>query len=303
MKKLVVTATLALVAALGFAPAGNAADSKPKKKGVIISTTYGFRHSCIPLANKVLQGIADKSGAFTLEVIDMNPNDAEFKGPDGKTDNAKFQAATKAALAKLTAEGLKQYDLIIFNSTTGQLPLPDKAALLEWVRNGGAFVGTHAATDTFHSEGEKVSPYIEMIGGEFKTHGPQVQVDIINQDAAHAACQHLPAQFTIFDEIYEFKNFERPKVHGLLGMDKHPQNKSPGDYPVSWCKQYGQGRVFYTSLGHREDVWDPEWKDNNGKRKVPPADAQAYQKHLQGGILWTLQLAPGSAEPGNSFKP
>jgi len=301
MKTFLTTSTLALAAALSLSFAAHAADATPKK-GLIISTTLGFRHSCIPLANDVLKGIATKSGAFTLEVIDVNPNDAQFKGDDGKQDKAKFEAATKAALAKLTADGLKQYDLIIFNNTTGQLPLPDKPALLEWVRSGGAFVGTHAATDTFHSEGEKVSPYIAMIGAEFKTHGPQVEVDITNQDPEHAACQHYPGQFKLFDEIYEFKNFERPQVHGLLGMDKHPQNKSPGDYPVSWCKQFGQGRVFYTSLGHREDVWDPEWKEKDGKRKVSPADSLAYQKHIEGGILWTLKLAPGSAAPGN-FKP
>jgi len=300
MNQRLFTSALAVAAALGLGFASSAAAAP--KKGLVISTTVGFRHSSIPIGNAVLKGIAERTGAFTVEVIDVDPNDPQCKGPDGKPDKAKFAEATKAALAKLTADGLKQYDLIIFNSTTGQLPFPDKNALLEWVKNGGAFVGVHAATDTFHSEGDKTSPYIEMIGGEFKTHGPQVQVDVINQDLAHAACQHYPAQFTIFDEIYEFKNFERPKVHGLLGMDKHPQNKSPGDYPVSWCKPYGQGRVFYTSLGHREDVWDPEWKDKDGKRKDSPEVAKDYQKHLQGGILWTLKLAPGSDQPGN-FKP
>jgi type 1 glutamine amidotransferase len=293
------TLACAVVLAPGFT--AHAVDKAPKK-GVVISTTAGFRHSCIPLANDILKGMADKTGAFTLEVIDVNPNDDQFKGADGKPDKAKFEAATKAALAKLTAEGLKQYQLIIFNSTTGQLPMPDPAALLQWVRDGGAFVGVHAATDTFHSRGDQVNPYIEMIGGEFKTHGPQVEVEIINQDPAHASCQHYPARFTIFDEIYEFKNFERPQVRGLLGLDKHPQNKSPGDYPISWCKDYGQGRVFYTALGHREDVWSPDWKDGKGQRKVAPADALGFQKHVQGGILWTLRLAPGDAQPGN-FKP
>lgn len=301
MKNLLLSTSLAC--AVVFAPGASAvaADSAPKK-GVVISTTIGFRHSCIPLANGILKGMADKTGAFTLEIVDVNPNDAQFKGADGKLDRPKFEAATKAALAKFTAEGLKQYDLIIFNSTTGALPLPDQAAFLQWIRDGGAFVGVHAATDTFHSRGNEVNPYIEMIGGEFRTHGPQVEVEIINQDPEHAACKHYPERFTIFDEIYEFKNFERPKVRGLLGLDKHPQNKSPGDYPISWCKPYGNGRVFYTALGHREDVWCPDWKDDRGQRRVPSADALGFQKHVQGGILWALRLAPGDSQPGN-FKP
>jgi uncharacterized protein len=104
-----------------------------------------------------------------------------------------------------------------------------------------------------------------------------------------------PANFHIFDEIYQMTNFSRSKVHGLLTMDKHPNNKTPGDYPVSWCKKYGQGKVFYTSLGHREDVWDPTW--GGDKRNNKPEIAQNYQKHVLGGILWVLGLAPGDATP------
>ena len=76
----------------------------------------------------------------------------------------------------------------------------------------------------------------------------------------------------MFDEIYQFKNFDRTKVHGLLTLDKHPNDKTPGNYPIAWCKDYGKGRVFYTSLGHREDVWDPNWpEDASGRtpRKSP----------------------------------
>ena len=44
--------------------------------------------------------------------------------------------------------------------------------------------------------------------------------------------------------------------------------------------------MFYTSLGHREDVWDPKWPD----RKNSPQVAEAYQKHILGGIKWALGL-------------
>ena len=46
--------------------------------------------------------------------------------------------------------------------------------------------------------------------------------------------------------------------HELLVLDKDPNDKTPGHFPVSWCHAYGQGRVFYTSLGHREDIWDTD---------------------------------------------
>ncbi len=162
----------------------------------------------------------------------------------------------------------------------------------------------HSATDTFHG----FAGYIEMIGAEFKTHGAQVEVQPINQDQQCPACRHLGTDWKVFDEIYQFKNFDPAKVHGLLTLGKHPNNNTPGIYPVAWCKEYGgerrgrgaerggdvdaegwhrrPGRVFYTSLGHREDVWDPKWPD----RKNAPAVAEAYQQHILNGIKWALGL-------------
>ncbi len=272
--------------------------SAAPKKVLVVSTCEGFRHSCIPLGNQILGLLGLQSGAFTVDVVDVNPNDPQFLGADGKPDKAKVhEANAKALAAKMNPDTLKTYDALVFNCTTGQLPGFTEEGLLDWIASGKGFVGIHAATDTFHSKGTNVSPYIQMIGGEFKTHGPQVQVDVINQDPNHAACKHLPDTWTVFDEIYLFKNFERPKIHGLLTMDKHPNEKTPGDYPVAWCKQFGQGRVFYTSLGHREDVWDPVWKEKNGQRKDPPQVAQDFQKHLLGGILWALGLEAGDAKP------
>lgn len=106
-------------------------------------------------------------------------------------------------------------------------------------------------------------------------------------------CRHLPSTWVVFDEIYQFKNFERSTVHGLLTLDKHPNDKTPGDYPVSWCKEFGKGRVFYTSFGHREDVWDPTWTDRKNSKEV----AEAYQKHILGGIKWALGLEKMNAKP------
>jgi hypothetical protein len=260
------------------------------KKVLVVTVTTGFRHSSIPTAEKVLAELAKDSGAFQVEYARVENNDPQFKGSDGKPDKEKIHAAIAKVLAeKMSPEALKNYDAVIFANTTGDLPLPDKQAFLDWIKSGKGFVGMHSATDTFHN----FAPYIEMIGGEFKTHGAQVEVDAINQDQECPICRHLPADWKVFDEIYQFKNFDRSKVHGLLTLDKHPNNKTPGDYPISWCKNYGKGRVFYTSLGHREDVWDPAWPD----RKNPKEVAEAYQEHILGGIKWALGLEKWSPKP------
>ena len=289
------------------------------KRVLVVTTTTGFRHSSIPTAEKIIGELATKSGKFTVDYAGVNPNAPEYNGADGKPDKEKVNAAIVRVLAeKMRPAALKNYDAVIFANTTGDLPLPDKAAFLDWIKSGKGFVGMHAATDTFRGH-EPMDPYIEMIGGEFKQHGAQVEVTAINQDPDCPACRHLPANWVVFDEIYQLKNFDRAKVHGLLTLDKHPNDKTPGDYPIAWLKEYGQGRrfvpqhqaelltlkdwpgrpgrVFYTSLGHREDMWDPNWKDAKGERKNPPAVAEAYQQHVLHGILWALGLEKADARP------
>jgi type 1 glutamine amidotransferase len=271
----------------------SAAHAQSPKRVLVVTTTTGFRHSSIPTAEKVLGELAQQSGAFTVDYARVEPNDPQFKGADGKPDKAKVEAAIAAVLAeKLSAEALKQLDGVVFANTTGDLPLPDRQAFLDWIKAGHAFASMHSASDTFHG----FPPYIEMLGGEFLTHGAQVEVDAINQDNQCPACRHLPGSWKVFDEIYLLKNFDRSKVHGLLTLDKHPNNKTPGDYPIAWCKQYGQGRVFYTSLGHREDVWDANTPPSF-QRKNSPEVSLAYQKHILGGIKWALGLEKGDATP------
>ncbi len=277
---IIIAATLGLPGAAFAAP----------KKVLVVTVTTGFRHSSTPTAEKVLAELGKASATFKVEYARVEPNEAQFKGPDGKPDEKKVNAAIEKVLAeKMSRTALQQYDAVIFANTTGDLPLPDKQAFLDWVKSGKGFVGMHSATDTFHN----FAPYLEMIGAQFRTHGAQVKVDAINEDAACPICRHLPKNWKVFDEIYLFKNFDRTKVHGLLTLDRHPNEKTPGDYPIAWCKEYGKGRVFYTSLGHREDVWDPDWPDRKNSREV----AEAYQQHILGGIKWALGLEKMNARP------
>lgn len=275
-----------LAATFGLTPNALAAP----KKVLVVTTTTGFRHSSIPTAERVIAQLGEESGKFSVDYARVEPNDPQFKGPDGKPDKQKVDEAIKQVLAqKMSLEALKNYDAVIFANTTGDLPLPDKEGFLNWIKSGKGFVGMHAAGDTFHH----FEPYLDMLGAEFKRHDAQVQVEPIVEDKECPACRHLPPDWKVFDEIYQFQKFDPTKVHGLLTLDQHPNNHTPGVYPISWCKQYGKGRVFYTSLGHREDVWDPNWQD----RKNPKEVAEAYQQHILNGIEWALGLQHWNVKP------
>lgn len=270
------------------------------KKLLVVSTTTGFRHSSIPTAEKILAQLAQSSGEFTVDFVHQPPGKPENPKPDAtdeqkaafKAADAAWNESLKAALQKLSPDSLKNYDGVIFASTTGDLPIPDKQGFLAWIKAGHAFIGMHAAGDTFHGW----PGYIDMLGGEFRTHGRQVSVDCLNQDPQNPATASLPATWTISqEEIYQFKNYDPAKVHELLIMDKHPENNSPGHFAVSWCKSYGAGRVFYTSLGHREDIWDTDPGLND--RKNSPEISKAYQAHVLGGIEWALGLKGSAVTP------
>lgn len=237
------------------------AEAAPKKV-LVVTATAGFRHSSIATAENVIATLGETSGAYT--VVDVVRG-----GPDGK-DSAEVAA-------KMTMAKLNEVDAVIFANTTGDLAIPDKDGFIKWVEAGHALIGMHSCSDTFHG----YRPFIDLVGGEFLTHGAQVQVDAYNQDPTHPATRHLGPIYTVFDEIYEFKSFERAKVHGLLTLDKNPQTLAPGDFPVAWSKDVGRGKMFYTSLGHREDVWT----------------STLYQQHILGGIQWALGLEKGSGKP------
>ena len=255
MKKL--TPLLALL--LGAALCATAADGK---KLLVVTVTKGFRHSSIGTAEKVLGKLAgDQKNGFSVDYV---RNDDEMA-------------------SKMTPEALKQYDGFIFANTTGILPLPDKKAFLDAIKNGKAFIAMHSGSDTFHGEGG-VDPYIEMLGGEFLIHYAQAGIECLVKDTKHPAAKGLGDAYCLEqEEVYLIKNYNSDgKVHELLVLDKHPNRKDMlGHFPIAWCKEYGKGKVFYTALGHREDVWE-------NKR---------YQQHILGGIRWTLGLDAGDATP------
>src|SRR3954471_8511788 len=166
--------------------------SAAPKHVLVVTATQGFRHSSIPLAEKVLAGLGEQTGIFT---VDYARGGADGKGSDDLAE-------------KMTRDALKKYDAIIFANTTGDLPLPQKEALTDFVKSGKAFVGMHSASDTFHGW----RPYIDMLGGEFQTHNEQVHIDCINEDQEHPATRHLGPFFGVFDEIYIIKSYDGSKV-------------------------------------------------------------------------------------------
>lgn len=222
-----------------------------KPRLLVVTHTAGFRHASIPLAEQALAELATSSGE--LEV-----------------DFARDADEVKAKLARSALDG---YAGVFFANTTGDLGIPDLGAFLAWIAEGHAFLGAHSATDTYHSSPE----YLAMIGAEFAQHGAICAVAPKVEDAQHPAAAHLAPAFAITDEIYEWKVNPRPNVNVLFALDAHPpdghpEQNQPGDFPLSWTRLHGKGRVFYTALGHGDETWKDE----------------RFRRHLLGAIRWSL---------------
>jgi uncharacterized protein len=169
------------------------------------------------------------------------------------------------------SDKIGQFDAFVFE-TTGDLTKPgtDKQPpmspegeknLYEAIRSGKGFVGFHCATDTFgHHRGKgKDDPYIQMIGGEFSGHGDQQEASIGIADGKFpgASAFGTSGSFMLKDEWYAQKNLANDlhvinfyETESMKGKDYARPN-----YPQCWARTHGKGRVFYNSMGHREDVW------------------------------------------------
>ena len=219
---------------------------------VVVTHTEGFRHSSIPIAEATIADIGRRSGIFSTT----------------------FCRTADDVATMLSPSALAGTDAIVFANTTGSLPIRDLRALLEWIADGHGFAGMHSASDTYHD----APAYLDMLGNEFLTHGDQTTVDAVVENSAHPASSPLGQRYRVFDEIYMFTKSNRGSVMMLLSLDRRPLDGlpgagQPGDLPLAWAKDYGRGRVFYTALGHREDVWQNA----------------LYQQHILGGIRWVLR--------------
>ncbi len=198
----------------------------------------------------------------------------------------RFEVVATQDCSEINATNLEDYSAVVFY-TTGELPMAeaDKDALLAWIASGGAFIGVHSASDTLYD----YAPYLEMLGGTFDGHPWHESVELVVDDSAHPATSHLGERWTITDEIYQFRGFRRYPQYPLLHLsgaraDLSLGKRQDGDYVNAWCKSWGRGRVFYTALGHRPELWQ---------------DAQ-FREHLLGGIEWAMGASDDSppAPPG-----
>jgi type 1 glutamine amidotransferase len=264
----------------------------PARKKLLFLTHAGlYKHPSLEPAEKALLEYG-KTGGFDVTTVEGFRYDAD-----------------KLDMSFLTPEYMAGFDGIML-MTNGNLPFTDaqKKSLVDYVRNGKAIIGAHCATLTLYDYPE----FGEMLGGYYlRSIVPmnlmaQGKIGVLKvEDPTHPATRMLGTNWPVVEEFYQFGTaawdaskptenlsqvgklqiplgFSRDRVRVLLSLDTErtdisnlPQLTKGGDYPQAWSREFGKGRIFYTSLGHREDIW--------GNDRV-------FRAHVTGGIRWALRL-------------
>ena len=208
----------------------------------MLTTTAAFRHESIPTARQAMANLAASTGEFSL-------------------------AATED-LSTLSADNLRNYDVVMFALTSGELPLSaaQKTALLDFVASGHGFIGVHSATDTLYEWPD----YGRLVGAYFREHPWTQQGTVIVDDPSHPINAGLSDRFSLLEEFYTFQENPRGRLQVLLRLDAASVG-STGDYPLAWVQSFGSGRSYYNALGHFSETWtDPR-----------------FQRQLAAAIRWT----------------
>ncbi len=267
-------------------PAKAATPRKPRRLLVVtLSVRDGVErkgsHKSIPFASRAFELMGEKTGAFAATVS----NDLDLFRP--------------AALA--------QFDAVCFNNTGGVLFEDDerRESLVSFVSNGGGIVGVHAAAATFcqYPVYDQWPAFGEMLGG-YENGGhpwrPDETITIKLDDPDHPVNAAFGGKgFEIADEVFQFRDhYSRSKLHVLASIDTDrtdmgphrrflPERAADRDFAMSWVRQYGDGRVFYTSFGHNIHLF---WN-------------RQMLQHFLAGIQFAMGDLEGDASPSGEALP
>ena len=195
----------------------------------------------------------------------------------------------------LTPSDLRGFDAIFINNTAqGDLfNTPElRDAFAAYMRNGGGLVANHSVTVT----SPKWDEFCEILGARGAAHRSlEEKIMVKLDDPKHPLNKVFGGKgFEFAEDILRFDEAPSPrsKVHVLFSIDvaKTDMNQGrclgncvseDGEYPLSWVRAYGKGRVFYCGLGHKPSVF---W------------DARILQHYLA-GIQFALGDLKGSVKP------
>ncbi len=187
-----------------------------------------------------------------------------------------FETEISKDPAVFAPDSLKRFDAVFLNNTVGNL-FEDPAlrqSLVEFVYAGGGLMGVHGTSVAFTKWPGAVEDWPEfgiMLGARGANHyDSDEHVFIKLDDPTHPLVQPFGGDFEYRDEFFRVHEpYSRNRVRVLLSIDMNKTKvqgqprgnttRADNDYALAWVRQYGRGRVFYTTFAHNPYMfWDPK---------------------------------------------
>jgi cytochrome c len=175
----------------------------------------------------------------------------------------------------LTGQSLARTDVVVWLSTSGDVVSPEQRVDFEdFIRDGGGYVGIHAAADT-----ESSWPfYRKLVGATFRAHSGLHLATVRVEDRGHPSTSVLPTRWSRVDEWYDYHLSPRGRVRVLATVDESTYDGGTmgADHPIAWCHTTCGGPAWYTGLGHTpESFYEPMFRD-----------------HVRGGVTYAAGHCP-----------
>lgn len=224
---------LVLTAALTGAPAAHDAEAAPLKVLVLTGGGYHDFTGNTPALLEGVKGLAARPIEFTTLKLATRPREGDT-GPS------------------LADEDIFSRHDVVLAYMQGELGFTDdvKARFLSYVREGGGYVAIHSAGDSHPGWDE----YDKLLGGRFEYHPPFGPITVKAEVTLHPIMKGVDTTWELNDEFYHLqKCAEDDKLVLMRGRSPGEAEDAP-TRPVAWEKNYGEGRVFYTILGHGRET-------------------------------------------------
>lgn len=210
---------------------------------LVFSKTAGYRHKAIGVGKVAIMKLGNEN---------------------------KFRVDTTEDASVFSLDNLKKYKAVVFLSTTGNvLDSMQQIAFEQYIKQGGGYVGVHAAADTEYNW----PWYNQLCGAYFLSHPKQQNAEIEVTDKKFIATKMLPDRWKRFDEWYSYKSIaDGINVLAKLDEKTYEGGKNGDNHPIAWYRKFDGGRSFYTGLGHTDESYTED----------------LFLQHLLGGMKWAM---------------
>ncbi len=214
-------------------------DVRKRAVVAIAEKEYDTKTTLPPLARKILE----KELGFETTIIQGSPSEHTIPG---------------------LAEALPKADLLILSMRRVAIPEKDLKAVKEFLDSGKALVAIRTSSHAFDARGQHPAGRAEwktfdpeVLGGNYRGHhgdGPSATIQVAPGAEKHPILAGIETPFSSKGSLYQTSPLASSTTALLIGSI--PKQKPE---PIAWTNTYKKSRIFYTSLGHRNDFENPQF--------------------------------------------